>query len=88
MSGNLPALNGKQLMKLLEKDGLVCRGKCRHGYSYSKLDPSGRNLVTVIQVHSDTMPKGTLAAILSVKQTCLGRAGLEALIKKYGLPSR
>lgn len=38
------------------------------------------------QSPSDDLPAGTLGAILSVKQTGLGKDGLQRLIDRYGLP--
>ena len=39
---------------------------------------------TVIPDKSDDLPKTTLGAILSVKQTGLGSAGLKKLVDRYG----
>lgn len=83
---NLPAITGFQLIRLLELDGWE-RGKGgTHGQALRKyVARAGRTLVTVVPEVSDSLPKGTLGDILSVKQTRLGRRGLAALIEKHGL---
>jgi len=58
---SIPSLTGRQLIKLLVKDGWLTGRKSRHG----------RTL--------------TLSQILGIKQTGLGKAGLLALLNKYGL---
>ena len=74
-------------MALLEKDGWERRARRTHGVFFSKLFP-GEPLPrsTVIPDKSDDLPSGTLGAILGVKQTGIGRGGLQDLIDKYGLP--
>jgi uncharacterized protein (DUF3820 family) len=43
----------------------------------------GHYVVTTIPTKKGSMPDGTLGAILSVKQTCLGKTGLTDLIKRF-----
>jgi hypothetical protein len=56
--------------------------RANHGLTMTKRF-GDRTRVTIIPKRGD-MPAGTLAAILSHQQTGLGRAGLQALIDKYG----
>lgn len=81
--GSLPAISGVELMKLLEQDGWVKQRSCNHGFALYKEFPT-RKRVTVVPNKRKALPTGTLRAILSQKQTGLGRAGLERLIKRYG----
>lgn len=86
MSVTLPEINGKQLIKLLEKDGWIEAGKRNHGIALRKYFPKEkRTRVTIVSTHNDTLPKGTLGAILGSKQTNLGKEGLQKLIEDYGL---
>lgn len=81
---NRPAITGKQLIRLLEKDGWVLGRKTRHGVSLSKAF-SGRHRVTVVPDKRRSLVPKTLAEILGPKQTSLGREGLLDLISRYGL---
>jgi len=84
MTEKLPVIKGKQLIKLLEKDGwLESGGKGSH--IALRKEYSDRTRVTVIKNTDDSIPAGTLSAILGLKQTQLGKAGLLVLIKKYGI---
>jgi hypothetical protein len=47
-----------------------------------KLFPDGRYRVTIIPTSNESLPKGTLAAILGPKQTNIGHDGLIELLKK------
>ena len=71
-------------MALLDKDGWEQGGRRRHGIFYSKLYP-GESIPrsTVIPDKSDELPDTTFGAILSVKQTGLGKTGLNDLIEKF-----
>lgn len=80
----LPAITGNQLIRLLEQDGWAYQRDAKHGAAYSK-EIDGRNVVAIIPTKNDSLPDKTLGAILSVKQTGIGRRGLVTLIKKYGL---
>lgn len=71
-------------MRLLEQDGWTPGGRRNHGVFYSRRFPGERNSRhTVIPDKSDPLPPTTLGAILSVKQTGLGRVGLQDLIDRY-----
>ena len=74
-------ISGRELMRLLERDGWVSGGRRNHGIFYNKHFP-GENLPrsTVIPDKSTPLPDTTLGAILSVKQTGIGRVGLQELI--------
>ena len=74
-------ITGRELMALLEKDGWVRGGMRTHGVFYSKLFPEeARPRSTVVPDISTPLRPSTLGAILSVKQTGIGRTGLQALI--------
>jgi predicted RNA binding protein YcfA (HicA-like mRNA interferase family) len=85
MPDSLPAITGRQLIRLLQKDGWVLGSQKTHGVGLRKPQPGDRTLVTVIPNKTDSLKPGTLRAILSDDQTRLGRDGLERLIKTYGL---
>lgn len=80
----LPAINGKKLIKLLQKDGWLIRGRATHGVALSKAFDD-RTRVTVIPDTSASLDEGTLAAILGPKQTNIGKTGVLALVNKYGI---
>ena len=74
-------------MALLERDGWVGGGRRTHGVFYSKLFPGEQfPRSTVIPDKSDDLPSGTLGGILGIKQTGIGRRGIQDLIDKYGRP--
>ena len=74
-------ISGRELMRLLERDGWTSGGRRTHGILYYKRFP-GENLrrSSVIPDKSTPLPDTTLGAILSVKQTGIGRVGLQRLI--------
>ena len=74
-------ISGQELMRLLENDGWTRRGRSNHGVFYHKHFPGEkRPRSTVIPDKSMPLPDGTLGAILSLKQTGIGRIGLQYLI--------
>jgi predicted RNA binding protein YcfA (HicA-like mRNA interferase family) len=80
VAGGLPAISGKELMGLLEKDGWVKVRQSTHGVAYTKMI-QGVPVITTIQNRGKSLAKGTLAAILGPKQTQLGRDGLKRLMQ-------
>ena len=83
---DVPAITGFQLIRLLALDGWQQGFKGTHGQAlYKYLPDHGRTVRTVVPRTRSRLPSGTLGAILSVKQSGLGRGGLVALIQKYGL---
>lgn len=80
----LPAVTGKQLIKLLKNDGWAEGRIARHGKCLTKKF-SDRTRVTFVPNTRASLPPGTLSDILSVKQTGLGKFGLLKLIDKYGI---
>ncbi|MBN1691395.1 MAG: type II toxin-antitoxin system HicA family toxin [Dehalococcoidia bacterium] len=82
--GNLPAISGKQLIKLLISDGWEVGRKARHGVALTKRY-GDTTRVTVVPDKRASLPEGTLRAILGPMQTQLGSKGLKRLIKKYGI---
>jgi predicted RNA binding protein YcfA (HicA-like mRNA interferase family) len=81
---HLPAINGLQLIRLLELDGWARGRHTTHGQALRK-QFGDRTRVTTIPTKRLSLPAGTLAAILGPKQTGLGREGLRDLIAHYGL---
>ena len=78
-------ITGKELMRLLTLDNWTQGGRRNHGVFFSKVSPGERfPRKTVVPDKSDDLPKGTLGAILGVKETGLGEKGLQDLIEKYG----
>ncbi len=84
---NLPAISGPALIKLLENDGWEIHRRVTHGVSLRK-KVGDRTLVTVIPTKKDSLPRGTLGAILGPNQTDLGSDGLERLLRKSRTPRR
>lgn len=84
MHSTTPAISGRKLIKLLKKDGWIPQRRTKHGISLSK-KMGNINKVTVVPDTRAILPEGTLQAILSPKQTGIGKRGLQELINKYGL---
>lgn len=80
----LPRIRGKQLIKLVCKDGWVIKHRATHGVALAKKF-GDRNRVTVIPDSRAELDEGTLAAIIGPKQMGIGKQGLLVLIDKYGL---
>ncbi len=80
----LPRISGKQLIKLVAKDGWVVRRRAKHGIALSKKF-GDRTRVTVIPDSRAELDEGTLSAIIGFKQMGIGKQGLLELINKYGL---
>lgn len=86
MSDALPAVSGRQLIRLLKLDGWEEGRRVNHGRSFHKHFPiEGRGRVTVVPDKRTPLPDGTLAAILGPKQTNIGREGLATLIATHKL---
>jgi predicted RNA binding protein YcfA (HicA-like mRNA interferase family) len=81
----LPAVTGRQLIRLLKLDGWEEGRRVNHGRSLHKTFPDGRTRVTIVPDKRTPLPTGTLSAILGPKQTGLGREGLASLIAQHGL---
>ena len=83
---DLPAITGFQLIRLLELDGWKLGLRGTHGQAlYKYLSRERKKRATVVPRTRASLPKGILGAILSVKQTRLGREGLVKLIRKHGI---
>lgn len=80
----LPAITGKQLIKLLRKDGWKIHRRTRHGIALIKV-MSDRTRVTIVQDTRAPLPDGTISKILGQDQTGIGKRGLLNLINKYGI---
>ena len=77
---------GKQLIALLEKDGWTESGRRTHGVFLYKRFP-GEHLPrsTVVPDKNFPLTDRVLGAILSIKQTGIGKDGLSELIRRHGL---
>ena len=74
-------ISGRYLMRLLELDGWIRDRRAIHGILFYKEFPGEkRPRFTVIPDKSTPLPDTMLGRILSVKQTSIGRAGLQRLI--------
>lgn len=80
----LPAISGRKLIKLLQKDGWIIHRRTRHGVALVKV-MGNRKRVTIIQDTRATLPDGTLSEILGQKQTGTGKRGLLNLVNKFGI---
>ncbi len=77
------SITGRELMRLLERDGWVSGGRRTHGIFYSKRFPGeARPRTTLVPDVSTPLRPGTLGEILGVGQTGLGSAGLRALMRR------
>ena len=75
------SISGRELMRLLERDGWVRGGRRNHGINYTKWFPGeARPRSTTVPDRSSSLPQSTLGVILSVKQTGLGSAWLRNLL--------
>jgi predicted RNA binding protein YcfA (HicA-like mRNA interferase family) len=81
MSGGLPAITGPDLIRLLKKDGWKEDGRGPHGIVMKKEFSNGLIRITCIPTRNESLPIGTLKAILGSKQTNLGNDGLKRLLK-------
>ncbi len=84
MYTKIPPLSGKQLIKLLRKDGWAVGRKTKHGITLTK-PFEDQTRVTFVPDTRAILPIGTLMAILGYKQTGLRRRGLLKIINKYGI---
>jgi len=83
--GDIPGLTGNQLIALLVKDGWTRSGQRTHGYALTRRDANGRVRIALVKPTNKTIPDSTLGAILSVKQSGIGRAGLKDMIERHGV---
>jgi len=77
----VPAISGKQLIKLLKEDGWVEGRRVRHGIALTK-SFGERTKVAIIPDTRASLPVGTLHGILSTKQTGIGKRGLLELLNR------
>ena len=80
---DLPTLTGRELYRILLADGWQPIRRSNHGEFLIKRF-GDRTRTTVIKNTGQDIPRGTLAAILSPRQTGLGRDGLLRLIERHG----
>lgn len=85
MRASLPAITGKQLIRLFRRDGWTEAGRRTHGIAFTKVSPDGAVRVTIIPDKRGPLPSGTLAAVLGPKQSSIGRDGLLEMIRRHGL---
>jgi len=81
----LPAITGRQFIRLLKLDGWEEGRRVNHGRSLHKTGADGVTRVTLVPDKRTPLPDGTLGAILGIKQTRIGRDGLATLIKQHGI---
>ena len=68
---------------MLESNGWERRGRATHGvFLYKHFSGELMPRSTVVPDKTGSLPDPTLGAILSVKQTGLGRPGLQALLDR------
>ncbi len=79
-----PAISGKKLIKLLQKDGWEVKRRAQHGIALAK-SFGKRTRVTVIPDTRASLDEGTLAAILGPKQTNISKKGLLDIINKFDI---
>jgi predicted RNA binding protein YcfA (HicA-like mRNA interferase family) len=77
-------LSGKELIKILGKDGWQIKRRTKHGVALAK-HFSDRTRVTIVPDTRALLDEGTLSAILGVKQTNIRKRGLLDLINKFGI---
>lgn len=82
MSRSLPSLTGRQLCRLLEKEGWEYGRTSQHGFFMRKRDAQGYRHVVI---PDKSLPKSVLGRILSTRQSGIGREGLSTMIQKHGL---
>lgn len=86
MADTLPAVTGRQLIRLFRCDGWEEKSKrTREGIFFFKRFPDGTVRRTVIPPKRRPLTPGLLSAILGPKQSGIGRDGLAAMIERYGL---
>ncbi|MGH2584894.1 MAG: hypothetical protein ACRDJE_08275 [Dehalococcoidia bacterium] len=84
MADDLPAITGRELMRLLRLDSRQIGRRSTHGIVHTKRFPD-RTRVTTIPDKRRPLATGTLLDILGPRQTGIGRHGLLDLIKRHGL---
>ena len=78
-------VTGRELIRLLELDGWTRAGRRTHGiFLWKRFEGENIARTTVVPDKSQTLPRGTLGAILGIKQTGLGAEGLTRLVELYG----
>jgi predicted RNA binding protein YcfA (HicA-like mRNA interferase family) len=76
------SISGKKLISMAVKDGWEIKRRARHGVALAK-KYGDRTRVTVIPDTRADLDKGTLSAILGLKQMGISKKGLKELIEKY-----
>lgn len=79
------AISGKALAELLLKDGWQIERRTNHGLLMWKMFPGeSARRTTIVPDKSKDLADKILGVILGVKQTRIGRKGLQELIDRYG----
>ena len=79
------AISGKALIELLLKDGWQIERRTNHGLLMWKMFPGeSTRRTTIVPDKSKDLADKILGVILGVKQTRIGRQGLQELIDRYG----
>jgi len=84
MADSLPAVTGRQLIRLFRKDGWEETKRAAEGSFFRKAGPGGKTFTTVIPDKKRPLTPGTLSAMLGPKQSGIGCQGLSDLIKRHG----
>lgn len=80
----VPALSGKQLIKLYREDSWQYGRKTKHGRCLYKFIGNHKRIVYIPE-SSESLPTGTLMNIIGSKQSNIRKKGLLNLLNKYGL---
>lgn len=67
MADDLPAISGRQLMRLLRLDGWTEVRRANHGIAFRKQFPDGRTRVTIVPDKRRPLATGTFGEILGIK---------------------
>jgi len=78
----IPALTGIELIKILKKVGWIEHRQTTHGIALIKRVRE-RTKITIVPKSKANLPVGTLMAILSSKQTGIGKKGLLEILNKF-----
>lgn len=84
MAREIPPVTGRQLIRLLRRDGWEIRRQRSSHVVLSKVGQDGRQRVATIPNGRSPLPEGTLHAIIGPRQSGIGRSGLQELLDRFG----
>lgn len=82
---DIPAVTGKQLIRLFLADGWEINRYARHAVLLQKRF-SDRTRIVAIPDKRAVLPPGTLGNILGPRASGIGKAGLRAMFERHGAP--